>query len=40
MTISVTSARGHVAVDAVPELPGRPAPAFAEWARDHADDFR
>lgn len=41
------SARGDVpdppaklAVDAVPELPGRPALPFAQWARDHAGDFR
>ncbi|MGA5300996.1 SDR family oxidoreductase [Nucisporomicrobium flavum] len=30
----------EVATDAVPELLGRPALTFAEWARDHADDFR
>ncbi len=27
-------------VDAVPELLGRPALSFAEWAKDHAADFR
>jgi uncharacterized protein YbjT (DUF2867 family) len=30
----------EVAVDAVPEVLGRPALSFAEWARDHAADFR
>ena len=29
-----------LATDAVPGLLGRPALTFAEWARDHADDFR
>lgn len=29
-----------LAVDAVPEVLGRPALTFAEWARDHAADFR
>lgn len=29
-----------VAVDQVPEVLGRPALTFAEWARDHAADFR
>jgi uncharacterized protein YbjT (DUF2867 family) len=40
-------ARGNVpqlpaelAADAVPEILGRPALTFAEWARDHAADFR
>jgi uncharacterized protein YbjT (DUF2867 family) len=36
--------KGHVpeapAADAVPEVLGRPALSFAEWARDHAGDFR
>ena len=27
-------------VDAVSELLGRPALTFAEWSRDHANDFR
>lgn len=30
----------QLATDAVPELLGRPALTFAEWARDHADNFR
>jgi uncharacterized protein YbjT (DUF2867 family) len=30
----------QVGTDAVPEVLGRPALAFADWARDHADDFR
>ena len=30
----------ELATDAVPELLGRPALTFAEWARDHAEDFR
>jgi uncharacterized protein YbjT (DUF2867 family) len=29
-----------LAVDAVPAVVGRPALGFAEWARDHAADFR
>jgi hypothetical protein len=29
-----------LAIDAVLELPGRPALAFATWARDHAAGFR
>jgi uncharacterized protein YbjT (DUF2867 family) len=29
-----------IATDAVPDLLGRPALTFADWARDHADDFR
>ncbi|MEU8607578.1 NAD(P)H-binding protein [Actinoplanes sp. NPDC048791] len=37
---SVRQLPAEVAVDAVPELLGRPALTFAEWARDHADDFR
>ncbi|MET1076332.1 MAG: NAD(P)H-binding protein [Umezawaea sp.] len=37
---SVVPLPADVAVDAVPELLGRPALTFAEWARDHADDFR
>jgi uncharacterized protein YbjT (DUF2867 family) len=31
---------GELATDAVPEVLGRPALTFAEWARDHAADFR
>lgn len=30
----------ELAVDAVPEVVGRPALTFAEWARDHVADFR
>ncbi len=30
----------EVATDAVPELLGRPALTFTEWAQDHAGDFR
>jgi hypothetical protein len=30
----------ELATDAVPEILGRPALTFAEWARDHAADFR
>jgi uncharacterized protein YbjT (DUF2867 family) len=30
----------ELATDAVPELLGRPVLTFAEWARDHAADFR
>lgn len=30
----------ELGIDAVPELLGRPALTFAEWARDHAPDFR
>jgi uncharacterized protein YbjT (DUF2867 family) len=30
----------EVALDAVPEVLGRPPLTFAEWARDHAADFR
>ncbi|MET0426440.1 MAG: NAD(P)H-binding protein [Actinoplanes sp.] len=37
---SVPALPADVAVDAVPDLLGRPALTFAEWARDHADDFR
>ncbi len=37
---SVPSLPADVAVDAVPDLLGRPALTFAEWARDHVDDFR
>jgi hypothetical protein len=37
---SVRQLPAEVAVDAVPELLGRPALTFAQWARDHADDFR
>jgi len=37
---SVPAPPADVAVDAVPELLGRPASTFAEWARDHVDDFR
>lgn len=29
-----------VELDAVPKILGRPALTFAEWARDHAEDFR
>jgi uncharacterized protein YbjT (DUF2867 family) len=36
---SVPALPADVAVDAVPALLGRPALTFAEWARDHADDF-
>ena len=36
---AASGACGHVAVDAVTELLDRPALTFAEWARDHADDF-
>jgi len=37
---SVHQLPAEVATDAVPELLGRPALTFAEWARDHAADFR
>ena len=30
----------ELATDAVPEILGRPALTYAEWARDHAADFR
>lgn len=30
----------ELGTDAVPEVLGRPALTFAEWARDHAEDFR
>ncbi|MBY8859269.1 NAD(P)H-binding protein [Nocardia sp. CA2R105] len=30
----------EIAVDSVPDLLGRPALSFAEWARDHAADYR
>ena len=37
---SVPSLPADLATDAVPEVLGRPALTFAEWARDHAADFR
>ena len=37
---SVLPLPADVATDAVPELLGRPALTFADWARDHATDFR
>lgn len=37
---SVPQLPAEVAVDAVPGLLGRPALTFADWARDHAADFR
>jgi hypothetical protein len=37
---SVPPPPAELAVDAVPQIPGRPALTFAEWARDHAADFR
>lgn len=37
---SVPSLPADLATDAVPEMLGRPALTFAEWARDHATDFR
>jgi hypothetical protein len=36
---SVPQLPAELATDAVPEILGRPALAFAEWARDHAADF-
>ena len=36
----VPQAPAALAIDAVPELLGRPTLTFAEWARDHAADFR
>jgi uncharacterized protein YbjT (DUF2867 family) len=37
---SVPQLPAELATDAVPEILGRPALTFAEWARDHAADFR
>jgi uncharacterized protein YbjT (DUF2867 family) len=37
---SVPPLPAELATDAVPEILGRPALTFAEWARDHAADFR
>jgi uncharacterized protein YbjT (DUF2867 family) len=37
---SVPELPADLATDAVPEILGRPALTFAEWARDHAVDFR
>jgi uncharacterized protein YbjT (DUF2867 family) len=37
---SVPALPPELATDAVPEVLGRPALTFAEWARDHADDYR
>jgi uncharacterized protein YbjT (DUF2867 family) len=37
---SVPQLPAEVATDSVPGLLGRPALTFAEWARDHAADFR
>jgi uncharacterized protein YbjT (DUF2867 family) len=37
---SVLPLPAELATDAVPEVLGRPALTFAEWARDHADDYR
>ena len=37
---SVPPLPADVATDAIPELLGRPALTFAEWACDHAEDFR
>ena len=37
---SVPSLPADLATDAVPEVLGRPALTFVEWARDHAADFR
>ena len=37
---SVPPLPAELAADAVPEILGRPPLTFAEWARDHAADFR
>jgi uncharacterized protein YbjT (DUF2867 family) len=37
---SVPPLPAELATDAVPQILGRPALTFAEWARDHAADFR
>jgi hypothetical protein len=37
---SVPSPPADVATDSVPEVLGRQATTFAQWARDHAADFR
>jgi len=37
---SVPQLPAELATDAVPEILRRPALTFAEWARDHAADFR
>lgn len=37
---NVPALPADLATDAVPEILGRPALTFAEWARDHAVDFR